>query len=82
MSSGRFTETQIIEILKEAQAGGNNIAICQKYRISDQTFYRWRLKFADKLSGIEARSSIKAPEDSELVSLPLCHVKTPSSGCF
>jgi len=45
MKRKRFTEEQIIGILKEAEAGRNNQEICRKHGITEQTFYRWRSKY-------------------------------------
>ena len=46
MKQGRFSEEQIIAILKEAQAGGTKIAeLCRRHGISDATFYNWRSKY-------------------------------------
>ena len=41
----RFTEHQIIEILKEGEAGVPVKEICRKQNISDATFYTWRKKY-------------------------------------
>ncbi|PNS08365.1 Transposase [Lysobacter silvestris] len=42
----RFTEEQIIVILREAETGAMTIkALCKKHNITDQTFFRWRNKF-------------------------------------
>jgi len=43
----RFTEEQIIAVLKEAEAGIKTAEICRKYGISDATFYKWKAKYAD-----------------------------------
>jgi len=45
MKKSRFTEVQIVGILKESEDGLNNKEICRKYGISDQTFYKWRTKY-------------------------------------
>lgn len=41
----RFTEEQIIGILKEAEAGLKVAELCRKYGISDATYYNWKAKF-------------------------------------
>ena len=46
----RFTEEQIINILKEGEAGIPAKELCRKHGISDATFYTWRKKYA----GMEA----------------------------
>lgn len=42
----RFTDEQIIGILREAEAGTTTIkALCKKHNLTEQTFFRWRNKF-------------------------------------
>jgi len=41
----RFTEEQIIGILKQAQAGMKIVDLCRMHGISDVTFYTWRSKY-------------------------------------
>jgi putative transposase len=45
MKAKRFTEEQIIGILKQAQAGMKIVDLCRIHGISDATFYNWRTKF-------------------------------------
>ncbi len=45
MKRSRFSEEQIIGILKEHQAGMSAGDLCRKHGISDATFYTWRKKY-------------------------------------
>ncbi len=45
MRRSRFSDEQIIGILKEHQAGMSAADLCRKYGISDATFYKWRSKY-------------------------------------
>lgn len=45
MKRKRFSEEQIIKILKEAESAGNIRDLCRLHNITEQTFYRWRNKF-------------------------------------
>lgn len=41
----RFSDQQIISILREAEAGVSARELCRKHAISDATFYTWRKKY-------------------------------------
>ncbi len=45
MRKSRFSETQIVGVLKELKAGARAPALCRKYRISEATLYNWRSKY-------------------------------------
>lgn len=45
MKKTRFTETQIVGVLKEADSGVPVKDLCRKHGISDATYYNWRSKY-------------------------------------
>lgn len=45
MKTKRYSEEQVIRVLKEAEAGAKTPDICRKYGISDATFYNWKSKY-------------------------------------
>lgn len=60
MKKSRFTETQIVSILKQQEAGKPTKEICREHGISDATFYNWKSKYG----GMEA-SDVKRMKDLE-----------------
>lgn len=64
MKRSRFSEEQIIGILKEHQAGLGARELCRKHGVSDATFYKWRSKYggmevsdAKKLKALEVENA-------------------------
>lgn len=61
MKRQRFTEEQIIGILKESEAGKKTDDICREYGIAKWTFYDWRKKYSGMT--VSEAKKLKALED-------------------
>lgn len=61
MKKSRFSEEQIIGVLKEQEAGQQTAEVCRRHGISPATFYKWNAKYG----GMEVSEAkrLKAPED-------------------
>ena len=64
MKRNRFTEEQIIEVLREQEAGALVADVCRKHGMSSATFYAWKAKFggmdvseAKRLKALEAENA-------------------------
>jgi putative transposase len=61
MKKTRFTETQIVSILKQQEAGRAAKELCREHGISDATFYNWKSKYG----GLETSDVKKLKELEE-----------------
>ncbi len=64
MKRSRFSEEQIIGILREQEAGAATAEVCRRHGISGATFYKWKAKFgglevseAKRLRSLEEENS-------------------------
>jgi putative transposase len=66
MKRSKFTEEQIIGILREQEAGAKTAELCRRHGISSATFYAWKAKFggmelsdAKRLKSLEEENGLK-----------------------
>ena len=78
MRGTRYTEEQIVGILKEQERGVGTEELCRRHGISQQTFYRWKAKYggspgdAQKLKGWRTKTGVSSAWSpiSRLITLP------------
>lgn len=61
MKGKRFTEGQIVAILKESAAGAATKDLCRRHGISEGSFYRWKAKYGDmEISDVRRLKDLEA----------------------
>jgi putative transposase len=66
MKKSKFTDAQILSILKQADSGTPVADICREHQISSPTFYKWRAKFGGMDLPMMARLKELETENSRL----------------
>lgn len=61
MKRSRFSEEQIIALLREQEAGTPTAEVCRRHGVSTATFYKWKAKFAGM--GVSEAKRLKALEE-------------------
>lgn len=61
MKKSRFTDSQIMPILKQAEAGTPVAELCREHGMSSASFYKWRSRYGGTDASMMAR--LKEPED-------------------
>ena len=66
MKQSRFSDSQIIAILKQAEAGTPTPEVCREHGISSATFYKWSSKYAGMEASLMARMRELEAENARL----------------
>ena len=77
MKRSRFTDGQIIAILKEAESGVRVADLCRNHGMSDATFYKWRAKFGGMDASLMKRMKELQEENRRLKKMYAVYVVSP-----
>jgi len=66
MKRARFSEEQIIGILKAAESSGSIREACREHNVTEQTFYRWRRKYGGMDVSEAKKLKVLEKENTEL----------------
>ena len=69
MKRSRFSEEQIIAILREQEAGAKTADVCRKHGVSGATFYKWKAKYGGMDVSDARRLKVLEDENSRLKKL-------------
>lgn len=73
MKRNRFTDEQIIGILKEHEAGAPVSELCRKHGVSDASIYKWKAKFGGM--DVSEAKRLKTLEDEAETAPGRCHAR-------
>jgi putative transposase len=66
MKTSKFTDSQIMAVLKQAEAGTPVPELCREHGMSSATFYKWRAKFGGMDASLMARLKELEAENARL----------------
>ena len=66
MKTSRYTDSQIMAILKQAKAGAKVPALCREHGMSSATFYKWKSKFGGMDASMISRLKELEAENARL----------------
>lgn len=69
MKKSRFTDSQILAVLKQAEAGSPVPELCREHGISSATFYKWRSRFGGMDASLMGRMKELEDENRRLKKL-------------
>lgn len=77
MKKSRFTDSQIISILKQAEAGTPVVELCREHGMSNASFYKWRSRFGGMDASMMTRLKEQEEENRRLKKCMLKSVSRP-----
>ena len=66
MKGKRYTEEQVIRVLREAEAGSSVAEVCRRHGVSEWSFYRWRQKYGGMTVSDAKRLKVLEDENRRL----------------
>ena len=66
MEASKFTDSQIMSILKQAESGTSVATLCREHGMSNLTFYKWRAKYGGMDASLIARLKELEAENAKL----------------